>query len=1009
MLASALSHGALNDYVVKQWSEKDGLASQSVQSIAQDSLGYLWLGTKQGLSRFDGNSFATFNTSNSKFLLTNSINKLLLSRDGFLWIGSAKGLTRFNPLDFSFTHYNVRGEVKDLQEDEQGRLWIAANGLFIFSNNQLNSVSQLLADSGRIIGDVVKIATSPQGVWLINQHSLLRLSSSTNSVGGLRLELTAQVSLPQRLARTIIYDMVWLETDLYLGSEIGPYFLDIDEELRPLAIPFTSNSPVYAFLSNERGELWVSVNGRLLMRDISARWHWIEPVDIDQTLWFGDIYRDRENNIWLASFSEGLWQAKPGLVDRHDKLSDLDSMIFALESDYTGRIWVAQEQGLGFLDTAGKFQLAAPMSALKGNRVNDIFAINQRVYIATNKGAQYYEDGKIHDLDIPILRNSAVFSITQSAQGGLWFATDRGLYRLAFNGLRSFVYNRFLDSKVVTFFLEQKNSGMLGTRRGAYRYDEQGIKHLGIGTALETANVSSIVSISESLSFIGTLNHGLFYQASNGDWLGVDGTQGLPYGPILSLHYDSNLRRLWVSTTKGIYHLPVAQFETDKEIKTVRVERVVTPYDKLLDGRSGQCCTGSGASGVVEDTTSLWYPSKLGLVEVKKDYTSELETQLTPIVEAIKTDNKHYPSFAKNVVELASDERHLRIQYSAIDFNDATELNFRYRLTGFDKNWSREDDNREAVYTNLAAGNYTFEVAVKRPGQEWQDAPSTKLTIAIPMRFDETVYFRLIVVGSFILAIYLFFIVYRGQARKKQGELERLVDSRTHALTLANEQLNQVNERLKLVSHSDELTGLRSRRFVFEQIPKDVEHYQGNRASLESQGKSLCMLILNIDNFSRINDTYGSFAGDSCLQQFAALLNEQVSGSDYVVRWSGDEYLILLRDILRDEQAKFAIALANIIAAHDFALPDGRKIKLAASIGWAPYPLPLLGGQIVSWETSIKLADMALQQVKKHHAGKVAYFSFKTSLDAFELEDSEGLEEQVEQLLKAGSLVLESN
>ena len=243
------------------------------------------------------------------------------------------------------------------------------------------------------------------------------------------------------------------------------------------------------------------------------------------------------------------------------------------------------------------------------------------------------------------------------------------------------------------------------------------------------------------------------------------------------------------------------------------------------------------------------------------------------------------------------------------------------------------------------------------------------------------------------------FLFYRNQERRKQEELERLVETRTQALISANEQLNKANDRLKLVSHSDELTGLRSRRFLFDQLPKDIEHFQSNRESLEIQGKCMALLILNLDKFSRVNDVFGSFAGDNCLQQIASLLTEQVQGADYVVRWSGDEFLILLRDMQKSAVHQFARSISHQLAGQNFVMPDGRKTKLTGSVGWAFYPLPLLGGQIISWETSIKIADIALQKAKAKKPGSVAYFSFSDNIDAFEFEDSERVAQQLESLL----------
>lgn len=379
------------------------------------------------------------------------------------------------------------------------------------------------------------------------------------------------------------------------------------------------------------------------------------------------------------------------------------------------------------------------------------------------------------------------------------------------------------------------------------------------------------------------------------------------------------------------------------------------------------------------------------------------ESDIRPIIETVTADNggekNTYSVPEVDTLTLQTEERNLTLGYTAINFQTASEIDFRYRLVGLDGVWREANNSREANYANLPAGQFIFELQAKRRGQEWSSADTISQTLIIPKAFDETVVFRLIVVMSFILALYIVFLFYRNQERRKQEELERLVETRTQALISANEQLNKANDRLKLVSHSDELTGLRSRRFLFDQLPKDIEHFQSNRESLEIQGKCMALLILNLDKFSRVNDVFGSFAGDNCLQQIASLLTEQVQGADYVVRWSGDEFLILLRDMQKSAVHQFARSISHQLAGQNFVMPDGRKTKLTGSVGWAFYPLPLLGGQIISWETSIKIADIALQKAKAKKPGSVAYFSFSDNIDAFEFEDSERVAQQLESLL----------
>ena len=233
------AYASLDDYVVKQWHIQHGLASQSLKNIVQDQQGYLWIGSQFGLSRFDGNRFTNFNVNNSDFLPSNAINSLLLDNEGFLWIGTDNGLVKFSPSELSFERFSLNGPVRDIAQDNNGRIWIASNSLYLYSNQKLNTISQLLGVSDtnnnfsnkrnalvKLIGEVRKMALSPDGIWLINDRFLLRLQSLANArTGKIRFEITERISLPQRLAQSVLYDMAWLEGDLFIASEVGAYFL----------------------------------------------------------------------------------------------------------------------------------------------------------------------------------------------------------------------------------------------------------------------------------------------------------------------------------------------------------------------------------------------------------------------------------------------------------------------------------------------------------------------------------------------------------------------------------------------------------------------------------------------------------------------------------------------------------------------------------------------------------------------------------------------------------------
>ncbi|MBE0458339.1 MAG: ligand-binding sensor domain-containing diguanylate cyclase [Pseudoalteromonas prydzensis] len=1009
LLCSMPSKASITDYVVQQWNMQNGLPSQSLKSVVQDEQGYMWLGTQFGLSRFDGNTFTNYNTLNSDFLPSNGINKLLIDSQGYLWVGTKDGLVVIDPTTMAAQEFTVKGPVRDIIEDAKGSLWVAANGLYFVSRNQINLsinngsyVPVVTASSVKqIVGTVSQLALSPEGIWLVNERYLLRLTNSSSDFAKLRLELTAKISLPERLAQTIIHDLAWLEGNLYLASELGAYFLDLDDELRPFPLPNANNSAVYKFMSDSNGALWISTYGRLLFRDNSGDWQWVEPSQLDQSIWFADLFRDNDNNIWLASFSEGLWLAHEGRIERHSAISQMTEAVMAISQAPDGRLWVANRSGVGYFDLNKNFINQIPSNQYGRAAVHDLQFDGSRLYIATGRGVYFYENNTLFAVPGRALKDNPVFAISRSSKGGFWLGTGRGMYRLSYGGLTPFAYNAFLGSKFITYVVDETNFGLIGTSKGAYYFTDRGIEKIGDQTSLESAYVTSILNIEGVGILIGSLNDGLFYRSGQGYWRQLDATNGLPYGSIFSLRYDEKLKRIWVSTMKGVYRMPVEQFSGD--IESLKVEQVISSYDRQLNGKASQCCTGLGHDAVAESGNSIWYPSLQGVVEIPKDIELFGIKPLKPKVESLNTGLRKLATAAlgRNP-ELEIDERDITLKYTAIDYYAPTSIEFRYRLSGLDSDWRYANTRREAIYTNLPPGAFLFQLEAKRQGEGWQKAQRTEYSFVVPRRFDETIYFRLLITSSFILLFYLVFWAFRKQERRKQTALESLITERTGELRQANDKLNQVNSQLKLMSHSDELTGLRSRRFLFDQLPKDIEHFQRNSQSLQAQGKSLILLIINFDNFSRINDAHGPIGGDSCLQQMAALLNSRTQGSDYVARWSGDEFLLLLRDFKRSAIDSYVAELCKVIAQHTFKLPSGDNINLTASIGFSFYPLPLLGGQVIGWETSVNLADIALHQVKKRGGDGVANITFDEQLDAFEFEQTNNVEQQLSVLQANG-------
>jgi diguanylate cyclase (GGDEF)-like protein len=182
----------------------------------------------------------------------------------------------------------------------------------------------------------------------------------------------------------------------------------------------------------------------------------------------------------------------------------------------------------------------------------------------------------------------------------------------------------------------------------------------------------------------------------------------------------------------------------------------------------------------------------------------------------------------------------------------------------------------------------------------------------------------------------------------------------------ASEALHTANLQLEVASQTDPLTGLHNRRYLTGQIPVDLAFYDREHARTGTSEHALVFAIVDIDHFKRINDSYGHRAGDQVLQKFAQALNGLVQSGDYIVRWGGEEFLLVFRPMPRETVPSLGERIRGKIAKQVFDVGDGLRLRLTCSVGVAEYPLFRDGQHPLGWEQTVELADAALYWVKNN-------------------------------------------
>ncbi len=984
-LSAQSQSSSVYDFDIKHWNSADGLSSNSVRAISQDQQGYLWIGTLYGLNRFDGHHFTQFSTKTSRQLASNSINKLLLDQQGYMWVGTKAGLSGFNPQTLKFDRYPILAEVTSIVQVAPDELWVAAENLFKVKQGKVSRIHSVKEA-------VVQMEKAGDHVWISTASSVYKLSIQGEA---------QQIELPEELQQHPLYDLSWFNNKLHFASESGYFHLTAGQKVERCTIDGVDNGAIYKLFRDSSGNDWISGYNKLHHRHKGQKWQQISAEELGSSPWFSDIFEDRDHNIWMASFSEGLYRASPGKMRRIVGVGQQDLVVRSLR--YSARfnsLLVATQTSVGLLKADQQFVELVDHKALGQSTVFDFYDRNNLLWLGTDNGLLLYNfDNQKVSRPFKELASSAIRVVQPHAQSGLWFGGANGLYHYDGQELRPASFNKDLESAFVTVIETVGQDLLIGTTRGLYWYQQDKLNRVGLGTPLFGAYITSVLTLPDQQMLVATLDDGLFVKDTQGHWQQYDSSNGLPLDPVISLWYDRDGNKVWASSLKGVFRF---QPLSDKAGRPLNFELILSPYDRQLGTAPGRCCNGAGHSKVAKWQDQLWYPSLKGVVAVPLQLTTAPDRPLLPLLQEVVGQKSYALMPEQQQLVLDISDRNISIRYSALEFIKANAIEFRYQLKGFDQEWQQVGQRREAIYTNLPPGSYQFLVQVRYASQAWSEAQQLKLDLTVPRLFTETVVYKGLWVLLVILALYGLAWLWRRNAVMQQQELSKLVRLRTAELENSNVRLYELNEQLSQLTHKDTLTGLRNRRFLFEQLPKDIEQYQHNRDAMLQQGKCIALLQLDMDNFKSINDLYGNSAGDSVLQQISGLLLRESRGADYVVRYAGEQFVLVLRDVEFASVKDVALQLNQLVAQAPFQLPDGRTVSLTCSIGYSCFPLELLGGQLISWEISLQLAEIALRKVKQSGRNGSATLGFDPQVDAFEFEDSGHIDVQIEKLLADG-------
>jgi diguanylate cyclase (GGDEF)-like protein len=1022
---------------------EQGLSQSAVLSIFQDSRGFMWFGTEDGLNRYDGYAFTVYrhDPSDPDSLPIGFVYAIGEDAAGDLWIGTeGGGIARWERRRERFVRFRqdpkqsgslASDAVRALLVDRRGAVWVGTRDAGLDRLDPRTGVFTHYrrdpADPSSLSGDSVTTLYEDRsgGLWVGTNGGLSRFNPATNSFEHRRHDPANPHSLSEDQVRAVFEDArgaLWVGTQhggLNRLARGGARFEHFREG--PAGSGGLSHDSVRAVLEDDSGRLWVGTDGglNLLQRDAGGFLRYAHdpsnPTGLsDNTVM--SIFQDRGGVLWFGTLSGGInkwnpatWSFGHQAMDTPSQTGLSDSNVTAFSVGPEGRLWIGtMGGGLNVLDrTTGRFAYYRndprnPRS-LSDDRVMALHHDRQgTLWVGTFAGGLNRFDAKSnafktyrHDPANPAtISANGIMSLFEDSQGVLWVGTFRGgLNRLdrsteSFTRFQNDPANpRSLSNDEVTCIAEGRSGALwIGTNGGGLNLFDRAtghfrsFKHRADDPDSLSANTVFALFVDPSGTlWVGTRGGGLDKLESSTVGPGrarfthYSQRDGLPNQVIYGIEPDAS-GNLWLSTNNGL-----SRFDPrSKVFKNYSASHGLQGNEfhfgaHYRDPRGRLYFGGPGGFNGFAPEQIRSNPHRPPVV-------------LTAVLKANRPARLDRPLSELEALEVGYRDQVVTFEFAGLDYAAPERNRYAYKLEGFDPDWIDLGTVHRVTYTNLDSGRYVLRVKAANNDGVWNEQGLSLSMRVVPPPWRT--WWAYLGYGFAVVAALL--SVVRAQQRKMAREaeyrqrLELEVKARTQELAERNTELQQLNARLLETSLTDSLTGLRNRRFLFEEVARDValiQRVHHGRADADGRGsdatghvewKPLLFIMVDLDWFKPINDTYGHAAGDRALIQVRSILEKACRNSDVLVRWGGDEFLVVGRNADVDGIEVVPERIRAMIEKTPFDLGDGQVAHLTCSIGFTTDPVLGPSPHILTLEQVVSLADGALYIAKKK-AGRNAW------------------------------------
>jgi len=807
--------GILRDFTVRTWTKADGLPDDSVTTLLQTRNGYLWVGTGNGLARFDGVRFVRIPLIPRGTNNTVSITALCEDTLGSLWIGTQEqGL--FCWRGGLATHYGkaeglLDENVTSLASDSGGYVWIGTHGGL---NRWDGHAFTGFTTRDRLPDDFVSaVHVARSGpVWITTRKGMCRWINQ-------RLEPFQFPANEQDRDQEFLGAYEDMRGNLW--AFCATYLINLAEGKRINYFPGEKSASMrnWSLCEGRGGRLWIGASGRgVFCFDGLA----FQPVTLTEGRWPNDvrtIYEDQEGSLWLGIPGGGLTQLIPRsfvLMKGSQGLPAGPATSILVEPG--GRICVGMESGGLYTSAGERFERVSDETRCLGQLIPTALCATPdgTVWVGTfGAGLCQLKDGRTAFCTTANgLSDDSVLAVCNDSECTVWAGTLSGaLHRFANGTLASYARRGGLPGTPITALLPAREGGLwVGTANGVLLRSDSRFERtttVMLTSRLEGKAILGLYETPERTLWIGSAGGGLG-RLDAGGCFSWDTQQGLPDDVVLGVVDDSE-GNLWLSTGKGLCRLARALLKKPREIAGPRQAKLVFETDTL----SSSFLNFGWPRALRSAEGHLWFATGSGLIGIDTHSWQPEKPPPQVHIEAVLADNQplNLSAAGKSAnngasvqpLKLPASFRALELQFTALSFEAPEKVRFRHKLEKFEADWIETGTQRRVGYGKLPSGEYEFHVTACNAEGVWNETGAV-LAFVIPTPLWRTPWalalYGVTAAGGVAGTVRL---VSHRRLRRRLTRLEQQQAMERERMRIAQDMHDEIGSKLTKISFLSEL------------------------------------------------------------------------------------------------------------------------------------------------------------------------------------------------------------